>query len=104
MGNKLEPVKLVSNIMVSIVLLIIYAHFFGRFSIQRYLARDVMIIEQEEKNISIPQPGNVSCEAIIVTLNLICNYSHHYISRKSQTLEKRSKGIEKLHRKWGYIY
>ena len=59
MGNKLEPAKLVSNIMVSIVLLIIYGYFFGRFSIQRYLAREVMIIEQEEKGVSLPQPGKV---------------------------------------------
>ena len=59
MGNKLEPAKLVSNIMVSIVLLIIYGYFFGRFSIQRYLAREVMIIEQEERGVSLPQPGKV---------------------------------------------
>ena len=59
MGIKLEPAKLVSNIMVSIVLLIIYGYFFGRFSIQRYLAREVMIIEQEEKGVSLPQPGKV---------------------------------------------
>ena len=61
MGNKLEPVKLVSNIMVSMVLLIIYAyaHYFGRFSIQRYLAREVMIVEQEERGVSLPQPGKV---------------------------------------------
>ena len=59
MGIKLEPAKLVSNIMVSTVLLIFYAHFFGRFSIQRYLAREVMIIEQEERGVSLPQPGKV---------------------------------------------
>ena len=59
MGNKLEPVKLVSNIMVSMVLLIIYAHYFGRFSVQRYLAREVMIVEQEERGVSLPQPGKV---------------------------------------------
>ena len=59
MGNKLEPAKLVTNIMVSIVLLIIYGYFFGRFSIQRYLAREVMIIEQEERGVSLPQPGKV---------------------------------------------
>ena len=59
MVDTLKPVKIVSNFVVSLALLIIYIYFFGQQSIRRYLASEVIIIEQEEKDVSIPQPGKV---------------------------------------------
>ena len=59
MVDTLKPVKIVSNIAVSLALLIIYVYFFGQHSIKRYLAREIIIVEQEEKDVSIPQPGKV---------------------------------------------
>ena len=59
MVDTLKPVKIVSNFVVSLALLIIYIYFFGQQSIRRYLASEVIIIEQEEKDVSIPQPGEV---------------------------------------------
>ena len=47
------------NTVASIVLIILYAFFFGYPSIQKYFDRGVIIIKYEEK-ISEAQPGKVS--------------------------------------------
>ena len=57
MVDTLKPVKIVSNIIVSLALLIIYVYFFGQNSIKRYLEQVVIIVEKEEKDVSVPQPG-----------------------------------------------
>ena len=49
---------IVANATVSFLLLFTYAYFFGQQSIQRYMKRSVIIIEEEEKNVLIPSPGN----------------------------------------------
>ena len=65
MVDTLKPVKIVSNIAVSLALLIIYFYFFGQQSIRRYLASEVIIIEQEETDDSIRQPGKYILEIFL---------------------------------------
>ena len=50
-------IKVTANLAVSLVLLILYAYFFGYSSVQRYLKRAVYITEEEEKYVQIPLPG-----------------------------------------------
>ena len=49
--------KVVSYIAVSAGLFITYVYFFGHESFRKYLEGAIIIIEQEEKNVLIPQPG-----------------------------------------------
>ena len=73
----------VANTTVSFLLLFTYAYFFGQQSIQRYLKRSVILIEEEEKNVLIPSPGNFSSS---VSLNLkILHFSYHNHARKSKS-------------------
>ena len=46
----------VSYVAVNIVLLIIYAHYFGHKSIQKYLKNGVIIVKEEENSV-LPPPG-----------------------------------------------
>ena len=54
---------MVANAAVSFSLLFIYVYFFGQQSIQRYMRRSVIVIEEEEKDVLIPSPGNLSISA-----------------------------------------
>ena len=69
MVERLQPVNFFSNFAVSVALLIIYVYFFGQHSISRYMAREVIIIEQEETDDSIRQPGKVYFKNIFVFQN-----------------------------------
>ena len=46
----------VSYVAVNIVLLIIYARYFGHKSIQKYLKNGVIIVKEEENSV-LPPPG-----------------------------------------------
>ena len=47
----------VGNIAVSIVLLIIYAHFFGKPSLHKYVKKGIIIIKNKERTLDIKPPG-----------------------------------------------
>ena len=50
--------KILAYISVNIILLLIYSYFFGQKSIQKFLKRGVVIVQQEDRNSSIIPPGN----------------------------------------------
>ena len=58
--------KIAANVAVNIVLLIIYAHYFGRQSIQKFLEKDVTIVKNKETPTNIPPPGKISSEFYIL--------------------------------------
>ena len=47
------------KILVNIILLVIYAYFFGQHSIQKYLDQDLIITNKEEMSASIIPPGTI---------------------------------------------
>ena len=51
--------KILAYISVNIILLTIYSYFFGLKSIQKFLRRGVIIVQQEDRNSSIISPGNL---------------------------------------------
>ena len=49
-----------AHVAVHIILVIIYACFFGQYSVNRYTDKGIIIIRKEERNSSIPQPGQIN--------------------------------------------
>ena len=66
--------KHTANVFANIVLLVVYAAWFGRQSVQKYLDNAVYITQQEEKSYSIRPPG----ESLFFKVYFILN--HHPFS------------------------
>ena len=49
-----------AHVAVNVILVIIYACFFGTYSVKKYVDKGTIIIKQEEKDSSIPQPGQLT--------------------------------------------
>ena len=45
------------NVAVSIILIIIYAHFFGKPSFDKYVNEGIIIIKKDQRTLEIPPPG-----------------------------------------------
>ena len=54
-----EKSKLIAKVGINIALLILYIFFFGKYSIQKYLNKGVIIINEEENPEYIPPPGEI---------------------------------------------
>ena len=51
-----------AHLAVNVILIIIYACFFGQHSILKYADKGIIIIKKEVKDATVPQPGlNNSC-------------------------------------------
>ena len=55
--------KHTANVFANIVLLVVYAAWFGRQSVQKYLDNSVYITQKEEKSSSIRPPGESHVDA-----------------------------------------
>ena len=60
-GNRMEKEKskLIAKVGINIALFILYIFFFGKYSIQKYLNKGVIIINEEENPEYIPPPGEI---------------------------------------------
>ena len=54
-----EKSKLIAKVGINIALFILYIFFFGKYSIQKYLNKGVIIINEEENPEYIPPPGKM---------------------------------------------
>ena len=54
-----EKSKLIAKVGINIALFILYIFFFGKYSIQKYLNKGVIIINEEENPEHIPPPGKM---------------------------------------------
>ena len=55
---------------VNVILVIIYACYFGQYSILKYANKGIIIIKKEVKDATVPQPGlNNSCSHQIMYSN-----------------------------------
>ena len=52
-------ITLIANICVNIVLLIMYAQFFGQHSIRKYLEGNIIVVTNEERKSIITAPGKI---------------------------------------------
>ena len=54
-----EKSKLIAKVGINIALFILYIFFFGKYSIQKYLNKGLIIINEEENPEYIPPPGEM---------------------------------------------
>ena len=55
----MEKSKVIAKVVINIILFILYIFFFGKYSIQKYLNKGVIIINEEENPEYIPPPGEM---------------------------------------------